>query len=310
MKWILPGTFALLAASCGLNSVCDPQTGQCDATSADAGAVTGLPCDVAGLFGAYCASCHGSPPQAAPMSLTSRAQLLVMAGTVTEAQRCLIRMTDASAPMPPTGLLSAGEVTVLQSWISAGYPGGSCTTISSTGSGNGSSGGGAGGGSGTGGGGGAAASYCASCAGQGQCGDPNNFCLSFSFGNYCGTDCSQGQACPASSRCATITDNTGTAVGQNCVPVSGATCSSAGTGGGSGGGGGSNATCTDTWSSFGQAFFSQNCSQCHGQFSSQSGVQASEAAIASRISGGSMPPSGLSASARSEVLSYLSCGVK
>jgi hypothetical protein len=69
--------------------------------------------------------------------------------------------------------------------------------------------------------------------------------------------------------------------------------------------------CSDTWSSYGQLFFSQYCSECHTQYGSQSTVLASASAISSQISSGRMPQSGsLSAAEKARVLAWLSCGAQ
>jgi hypothetical protein len=46
--------------------------------------------------------------------------------TKNEAQLSLARMTNAASPMPPGALPPAASVTLLQNWINAGYPTGSC----------------------------------------------------------------------------------------------------------------------------------------------------------------------------------------
>jgi len=84
------------------------------------------------------------------------------------------------------------------------------------------------------------------------------------------------------------------------------------TGGGVGaaGGGSGSSSCTtdpDTWSSFGDAFFSSECAGCH--VFSHAAVQAGHGAIASAISRGSMPQGGvLDDTLRRQVLAYLACG--
>lgn len=255
--------------------------------------------------------------------------------------------------------ISAADVAVLQSWVNAGLPGGACSSASqppgdgagggtggglATGSGGGASGGGGGSstgggagsatgggtgsGGGTGGGGGTASgggggttasAYCRACTTDASCGGTNNYCLGFSFGDFCGSDCSATGTCATGQRCANIIDNTTMAViGRNCVPVTGATCTTASgggsgtTGGGAGGGGGSTQCTTDTWANYGQAFFANQCASCHthtGQFSTKSFVVTNKSIITSRISSGSMPPNGLTATDKARILKYLSCGV-
>lgn len=91
---------------------------------------TDLPCDVAQVL-SNCTSCHSSPPTGgAPMALVSYADLTAPAptdATKTAAQMCVTRMQSTTAPMPPGGGASQTDVATLQSWISAGYPQGSCS---------------------------------------------------------------------------------------------------------------------------------------------------------------------------------------
>jgi hypothetical protein len=102
---------------------------------------------------------------------------------------------------------------------------------------------------------------------------------------------------------------------MNCVP-SGTSCSGGGSGGSTGGSGsggsggsGSGSCTTDTWSSFGNAFFQNYCNNCHGsKYASQSNVQAQLNSVYSSISSGSMPTGGLSSSTRTRILNYLNCG--
>lgn len=91
---------------------------------------TDLPCDVAQVL-SNCTSCHSSPPTGgAPMSLVSYADLKAPApsdATKTVAEMCVTRMQSTTAPMPPGGGASQTDVATLQSWISVGYPQGSCS---------------------------------------------------------------------------------------------------------------------------------------------------------------------------------------
>ena len=93
--------------------------------------ITGLPCDVAAMLAASCSSCHGATPTGgAPNALTTYEQLTAPSMSVpglTVAQLSLQRMKDAKAPMPPGGG-SASDIAVLEGWISAGTPRGTCTT--------------------------------------------------------------------------------------------------------------------------------------------------------------------------------------
>lgn len=91
---------------------------------------TGLPCDLAAVIDAKCASCHSNPPTAgAPTPLLSASDLRAPAKTdpsVTMAQQSVKRMQAATAAMPPGGGASASDVAAFQQWIDAGYPEGTC----------------------------------------------------------------------------------------------------------------------------------------------------------------------------------------
>lgn len=68
-------------------------------------------------------------------------------------------------------------------------------------------------------------------------------------------------------------------------------------------------TSTETWASYGQGFMAANCTRCHGQYASQSTVQASKNAISTEISLGRMPQGfALSSTERSRVIAWLACG--
>ena len=68
-------------------------------------------------------------------------------------------------------------------------------------------------------------------------------------------------------------------------------------------------TATDTWSNYGQSFFSTNCTRCHSQFGSQSNVVNEVSAIEQAISNGNMPEGGsLGSEDKTRILNYLACG--
>lgn len=71
-------------------------------------------------------------------------------------------------------------------------------------------------------------------------------------------------------------------------------------------------TVTDTYASYGQSFFTTNCRTCHehtSQFGTQAAVLASLNSIESEISSGGMPEgTALSATEKTRVLNWLSCG--
>ncbi len=90
-----------------------------------------LPCDVAQILSDHCVSCHAGSNPAASVALTSYAELTAMSPaypTQTVATRALARMMDATFPMPPSGLVSADQITAFQAWIDAGTPQGDCAS--------------------------------------------------------------------------------------------------------------------------------------------------------------------------------------
>ena len=102
-------------------------------SNGDGGVIPGdLPCDVATLLSAHCTSCHGSPPTGnAPMPLDSHAALTAISTGFpgqTYAQRSLVRMQDATSPMPPGAqvTVSSTEIAAFASWVDAGTPTGTC----------------------------------------------------------------------------------------------------------------------------------------------------------------------------------------
>ena len=92
----------------------------------------GLPCNVQAVYQTHCTSCHAAmPANGAPMPLVTRANLTAPSfvdATMTFAQRTVVRMQSASSPMPPPpgATVSTAEIQTVQSWISAGYPAGTC----------------------------------------------------------------------------------------------------------------------------------------------------------------------------------------
>ena len=189
--------------------------------------------------------------------------------------------------------------------------------------------------------------YCASCTTGADCGGGNNFCLTDSAGNnYCGTDCSAGQSCPSSATCEQILDQANNPVGSNCIPSSGScsassssssggtstssctgfpcggssssgsSSSSSSTQGGSSSSGSSSSTnsCTsETWANFAQAFFANNCDNCHhhgSEFSTYSAVVSDFSSIQSEISSGYMPENAtLSSTEENDILTWINCGM-
>jgi hypothetical protein len=100
------------------------------------GTVAGdLPCDVATLLADACASCHGDPlangagPRLVEASDLGAPSKIDPSKTV--ADDCVDRMKSTSRPMPPSGLLGSDRVAVLERWIAAGMPKGTCDAQSS-----------------------------------------------------------------------------------------------------------------------------------------------------------------------------------
>jgi hypothetical protein len=99
----------------------------------DAGVAGGtLPCNIQTLLATRCDSCHGAMPSGgAPRSLVTYGDLTkpdISNASMTEAQIALARMQSTTSPMPPApaAAATATEIAALQTWISAGYPSGSC----------------------------------------------------------------------------------------------------------------------------------------------------------------------------------------
>jgi hypothetical protein len=100
------------------------------------------------MLAANCTGCHSDPPVAGALAgLVTYADLTATSHedpTKNEALLSLSRMQDSSSPMPPSGLPPASDVMMLQSWINAGYPMGTCATGGADGGSAGADGGSAG----------------------------------------------------------------------------------------------------------------------------------------------------------------------
>lgn len=109
-----------------------------DAGTPDAGRVTppdagptgdGLPCEVESVVAQSCRGCHDGNLQRAPMALLSRAHFLASAPTnpnQTVGVMAVSRMRDPAQPMPPAGLLPSAQVDLVDNWVKAGMPAGTC----------------------------------------------------------------------------------------------------------------------------------------------------------------------------------------
>ncbi|NOY91946.1 MAG: hypothetical protein GXP55_12185 [Deltaproteobacteria bacterium] len=266
------------------------------------------PVVVSGALALLC-SCTAAPPRRRVGDETNTGTVADDAGSgIRLMPDAGVENRDSGARLEP-GSRDAGVSPGADAGAGAGS--GTGTGAVDAGAGTGGSGTGTGGGSG----GSAGTSYCAACTSDADCGGGNNFCLGYSFGNYCGTDCGSGQACPTNTRCAQITDSAGSAVGMNCAPLAGDTCAGSGgsgSGGSGSGGSGSGAACTtDTYSGWPSTFFTGHCrgSGCHTSEFGRSDVSARASLIASYISSGSMPRGErLSSADRTRILTYLNCG--
>jgi hypothetical protein len=92
--------------------------------------IGGLPCDVSAVLSDHCQTCHGATLAAgAPMHLLSYGDLVADRRGEPTARRCLERMrnTTAQMPPPPASSVTAAEITLFQSWVTAGMPSGDCT---------------------------------------------------------------------------------------------------------------------------------------------------------------------------------------
>jgi hypothetical protein len=91
-----------------------------------------LPCEVQTFLGNRCQTCHGAiPAGGAPSTLLTYQNLTAPSKsdpTQTEAAMAVSRMQNTTLPMPPRPgtPATAADVAVLQTWIAAGYPMGSC----------------------------------------------------------------------------------------------------------------------------------------------------------------------------------------
>lgn len=93
---------------------------------------TGVPCDVATVIANQCLVCHGTKPaKGVPISLVTYEDLTAPSAADSSKmiiERSVFRMGNAGAPMPPSGAAAAADIAVLQAWIDAGVPQGSCDT--------------------------------------------------------------------------------------------------------------------------------------------------------------------------------------
>jgi len=91
----------------------------------------GMPCAINNVMKSRCQNCHGaSPIGGAPMSLVTHADFqkdhaskTTMPGVTKKVYEWVkIRMNDAAKPMPQTGLLQGGELTMVNEWLNKQAP--------------------------------------------------------------------------------------------------------------------------------------------------------------------------------------------
>ena len=70
--------------------------------------------NIKSVMTAHCISCHGSPPQDAPMSLTTYTAVKSYINII------IARVNSASNPMPPNGQIPAETRNLFQQWKDGG----------------------------------------------------------------------------------------------------------------------------------------------------------------------------------------------
>jgi hypothetical protein len=99
------------------------------------GASSDLPCVVADVLSASCLGCHGvTPANGAPQALNTLASLQAASPgypSQSNGQRAVVRMASTTAPMPPSPnpAVAAADQAGFASWVDAGMPSGSCSTV-------------------------------------------------------------------------------------------------------------------------------------------------------------------------------------
>lgn len=126
--------FATLAvAAC--SGVLDDGTGGSGggASTSSGNTPSGMPCEVAEIVQAHCASCHGNPPtSAAKQSLLTPADWRAPSPTNpsrSNGEVSVERMSATESPMPPGVHLDSALITVIADWVAAGMPEGNCETM-------------------------------------------------------------------------------------------------------------------------------------------------------------------------------------
>ena len=122
------------APGAGSSSAAGTTTETSPTETASAEVVADLPCDVANVLASACTSCHGATlATGAKVHLLSHADLTASLGngsSSTMADLCLARMKDTLQPMPPNAVASDNAAAVIEKWIAAGLPQGTCSAAS------------------------------------------------------------------------------------------------------------------------------------------------------------------------------------
>ena len=125
-----PGPAALDEGGQGAGAGNGAANGSGTGAGAGSGAQTGLPCDIATILATNCLGCHSNPPVGgAPNPLVTYADLTATSSNGgTMADRSIIRMKDATAPMPPapSPAVSAADIAAFEAWVDGCMPMGDC----------------------------------------------------------------------------------------------------------------------------------------------------------------------------------------
>ena len=105
-------------------------------TAAQGPIASDLPCDVAKVLADSCVGCHGTPLSGgAPRRLVTFDDLAAPSASdpsSREVDLSIARMKDAKRPMPPSGLLPASDLSILERWVAAGLPKGTCASAATS----------------------------------------------------------------------------------------------------------------------------------------------------------------------------------
>jgi hypothetical protein len=146
LRSLLPLMAAALLAGCtgestGLSTDSNPPPGgggggggTPPGGTSDPTVTSDMPCEATDVLVGSCTGCHGTPASGgAPQSLNSLAALKAASPGYpgqSNGQRAVSRMADTASPMPPSPNppVSAAAQSAFAAWVTAGMPGGSCST--------------------------------------------------------------------------------------------------------------------------------------------------------------------------------------